>query len=363
MLDLIYALLPKPVARNRATDNARQATRLLVLTDGHNPTFTYYLEERLARSPFDVHVRGLTERLGDVDPDGLHVIVCRYIRPRQLLWLYRNRRRLAGASLFIDDDLAATVTAPRGSRLYKAYLMAMGIAPLPVLNRVLTDIWVSTPALSAALAGGGVNTNIVLPPFPPEEAFTPLASSRKDDGRLVMAFHATGSHDAEHAFLIPIVREILQRCREVHFEVVAEGTAARLWVSSGLPPERFTLCPKQEWVTYLAETARRHVDILLVPLLQSRMNDVRSSTKRFDSARMGAAAVFSLCAAYDRAADADEILIDNDAQSWIKTICRLAEDGDLRRRSREATMNAVRSHLANTSVLFPAMLVNPETRP
>ncbi|WLR92389.1 hypothetical protein [Shinella zoogloeoides] len=351
--DLVYLLLPKPFARNRLADAGRQVTRLLVLTNDRNPTFTYYLEERLARSALKVDVRSLTARLDDIDPDGLAVILCRYVRPLQLLWLYRNRKRLAAASLLIDDDVAATVTAKQGSGLYKLYLAAIGIAPLPILNRILTEVWVSTPALASALSASGSSAKVVLPPFPPAEAFTPLAPDHADEDRLVMAFHATGSHDGEHAFLVPIVREALERCGKLHFEVVAEGRPARLWTEAGLPAGRFTLSPKRDWNLYLAETARQRTDILLVPLLRSKVNDVRSSTKRCDVARMGAAAVFSLCPAYERDADPDEILIENDIRTWVGTICRLAEDGDLRRRTRGATVNAVRMLLTNTTARLP----------
>lgn len=348
--DVIYFLLPKPFPRNRFAGAQRKVTRLLVLTNGRNPTFTYYLEERLARSALKVDVRSLTARLDDIDPDGLAVILCRYVRPLQLLWLYRNRRRLAKVSLFIDDDVAATVTAKQGSGLYKLYLAAIGIAPLPVLNRILTDVWVSTPALASALSA---SANAVLPAFPPAEAFTPMSPDHGEGDRLIMAFHATGNHDAEHAFLVPIVREALERCSKLYFEVVAEGRPARLWTEAKLPAGRFTLNPKRDWNSYLAETARQRIDILLVPLLRNKVNDVRSSTKRFDVARMDAAAVFSRSPAYDRDADPNEILIENDVQAWVGTICRLAEDGDLRRRTRDATVNAVRMLLTNTTARLP----------
>lgn len=356
--DLIYSLLPKPAARTRVADTERQATRLLVLTNGRNPTFTYYLEERLALSSLNVEVRSLTERLEDIDPVGLGVILCRYVRPRQLLWLYRHRRRLASVCLLIDDDVAATVTSNQGSWTYKAYLTGLGIAPLPVLNRILTRVWASTPALASAFEANRARASAILPPFPPAEAFTPLATDSQGNGRLLMAFHATGSHDGEHAFLVPIVREVLERWDNVDFEVVAEGEPARLWGRAQLPAHRIALSPKRDWTAYLAETARRRIDILLVPLLQNRMNDVRSSTKRFDAARMGAAAIFSLCPAYTAAADGGEILVRNDAQSWVKAIGCLVEDGELRRRTREATVNAVKTILANTTAAFPSASAN-----
>lgn len=350
--DLIYSMLAKPAAR-RTADASQRVNRLLVLTNGHNPTFTYYLEERLSRSPLASDIRGLTDRLDDLDPDGLFVIVCRYIRPRQLLWLYRNRRKLAGTCLFIDDDVAATVTAKGGSLAYKAYLLAMGIAPLPVLNQLLTAVWASTPALAAALEAGSRSRSVTtLAPFPPQATVTPAVSDG-NNAPLIIAFHATGSHDAEHAFLVPVIREVLARCHDIHFKVIAEGRPARLWSKARLPPERFSLHLKRDWTGYLRETARRKTDIMLVPLLQSRMNDVRSGTKRFDAARMGAAVIFSRCSVYERFADADEILVGNDVSSWVEAICRLARDSETRQRTRQATLRAVSAILADTPASFP----------
>src|SRR5690606_6927084 len=194
-------MLAKPAAR-RAADASQRANRLLVLTNGYNPTLTYYLEERLSPSPLASDIRGLTDRLDDLDPDGLFVIVCRYIRPRQLLWLYRNRRKLAGTCLFIDDDVAATGTAKGGSLAYQDYLLAMGIAPLPAFNQLLTAVWASTPALAAALEASSRSRSVTtLAPFPPQATITPAVSDGNNDP-LIIAFHATGSHDAEHAFLV-----------------------------------------------------------------------------------------------------------------------------------------------------------------
>ncbi len=349
----LYAALPKPTARVGPINNQISIRRLLVLRNGPNPTFSYYLEERLKRTPIPAEIRNLDEFLGDVDPDGLFVIVCRYIRPRQLLWMYRHRKSFAGTSLMIDDDIAATVVDKEGTLGYKAYLAAIGLVPIPVLNNILSDIWVSTPRLADRLKRDDARQPVVLPPFPPADTYTP--SPLEGDGKEVkMAFHSTGNHDLEHEFLVPIVRDALALCPNLSFEVTASShRLERLWTSARLPSRRLTVKSHRSWNQYLSETKQQNIDILLVPLLQSRMNNVRSGTKRFDCARMGAAAIFSSGQVYGEAESAGEILIENNPRIWLETILNLARNSELRRKARNATEASIMAHLAKTPSQLP----------
>lgn len=351
--NIFYAVLPKPEARDGRKGRRSPIRRLLVLSNGPNPTFTYYLAERLKYTPFIADVRDLKDGLTDIDPDGLFVIVCRYIRLRQLFWLFRHRKALAGTSLLIDDDIAATVVSKGGTLAYKAYLTALGIAPLFLLNHILSEIWVSTPILAERLGGNKTNSLFVVPPYPARDVYRPAFPS-KDKQTLVMAFHATGNHDREHEFLVPIVRDALTECPNLHFEVTVSGDRLeQLWKKAELPRGRLRLRPSKSWKEYLYETKRRHVDIMLVPLLQNKMNDARSSTKRFDVARMGAAAIFSRGHVYGQQKSGDEILVDNTHQAWVGAILSLAGNAELRYRARKATQAAVRNCLAKTPNTLP----------
>ncbi|WP_333900328.1 hypothetical protein [Agrobacterium pusense] len=351
--NIFYAVLPKPEARDRRKGRRSPIRRLLVLSNGPNPTFTYYLAERLKYTPFIADVRGISDGLTDIDPGGLFVILCRYVGLRQLFWLFRNRKALAGISLLIDDDIAATVVSKGGTLTYKAYLTALGIAPLVLLNHILSEIWVSTPVLAKRLGRNKANSPIILPPYPAKEAYT-CACARKDDQKLVMAFHATGNHDMEHEFLVPIVREALTECPNLHFEVVVSGARLKqLWMGAGLPQDRLELKPSMNWKQYLYDTKRRRVDIMLVPLLQNQMNDARSNTKRFDVARIGAAAIFSRGQVYGLSKSRDEILVDNNHQAWADAILSLAGNAELRHRVRDATQAAIKNCLSKTPNTLP----------
>lgn len=349
--DILYKIIPKPRIRPQGAGGKRRAERLLVLTKGNNPTFSYYLEERLNRSPYPSEVRDLADGLDDIDPEGLFVIICRYIRPRQLQWLYRNRSRIAGAALFLDDDIAATLVSGEGEWAYKAYITGVGILPLLVLNRVLTDVWVSTPALGKALKNKKTPIKIV-GPLPSKLTYDTRNSDTETD-HVVMAFHTGGCHETEHNFLVPIVRESLHRCKNLHFEVVATGKIAKMWQDADLPAGQFVIHHNKVWKDYLEETQRAKIDILLVPLARSRMNDVRAGTKRFDAARMGAAAILSRSHVYQHSASNGEVFVNYEATAWVEEICRLAENITLRHRARDATANVVKWITENEAASFP----------
>ena len=333
-------MLPKPRALRAAQYRADRAERILVLSKQRNPTFTYYLEERLRQSKLPVLVRDLIDPLDDLQPDGLFVVICRYVRPGQLLWLFRHRRRLAGVALFIDDDLAATVIEPNGILSYRFYIWIMGILPLYLLNHLLSHVWASTPNLASRFPGTSVD---LLGPFPPDASFRSGSGDQDKpaSSRLVVAFHATGAHDAEHKFLMPILRTIADRYPDIGIEVVATGPVARLWRQSGIPGSQLHVVAPLSWADYLLETSRRSFDIVLVPLLSNRTNDARADTKRIDVCRMGAAGIFSSGHVYERNTVAGEVLIKNATECWIDAISRLIEDVGGRAVAKKASLAAL----------------------
>lgn len=351
--NLLYSALPKPAILSPENRRGVPVKCLLVLSNGPNPTFAYYLQERIKHTPLPALTRHLDDPIAGIDPNGVYVIICRYVGLRHLLWLCMHRHRLAGVCLLMDDDIAATVTGKGGTLSYKIFLSALGIAPLPVLNRLLSDIWVSTPQLAQKLSFSKTLPPVVVPPFPPLEYCTPIPSSKARD-KVAMAFHSTGVHDGEHEFLLPIVREAMLLCPKLQFEVTTSNRKLeRLWKNAGLPPERLRIKPHRNWVDYLTDTKHGGVDILLVPLLHNPTNEARSDTKRFDSARMGAAAIFSRGQVYGRSASVGEMLLDNDHDAWVETILKLAGDQNFRLKVKQATDRAIRTSLANTKCTLP----------
>ena len=349
--DKFYNIIPKPQTRSQRTEQAHMVKRYLVLSMGNNPTFSYYLEERLNRSAYPNDVRDLTQSLSDIDPEGVFVIICRYIRPRQLQWLYRNRKRIAGAALFIDDDLAAIFASAKGEFAYKAYITVLGIVPLLILNRVLTEVWVSTPALGRVLAKNTKNIKVI-GPLPSMLTYHSHKRKGAHSDHLVMAFHTDRCHETEHVFLLPIVKEALRKCKNLRFEVVATGRIARMWLNADLPADRLEIRENQTWADYLEATRESKIDIFLVPLARNSFNDVRAGTKRIDAVRLGAAAVFSRCHVYQQNGNEEEIFVGYDSAAWVEAICQLAEDSALRLRAHKASARAIRC-MTNAEIASP----------
>ena len=342
-----YARVPRPRPL-RADAAARPISGMLVLRKGDNPTFSYYFEARLnALAPLPVHTRCIDrDGLDDIDPDGLFVVVCRYVRRRQLLWLERHRERLAGVALFVDDDIAALLTGSEASWTYRAYLGAMAIVPLPRLNRLLSHVWASTPALRDALCGRSDVPIALLPPAPVYADHMPEPPNGAGR-RLTIAFHATDVHRQEHRFLVPVMQEVMARFPEVHFEVLARGDNRRLWLSAGLPEQRLHLLSLMRWPDYCRHSRENGADIFVVPLMANRENAVRADTKRIDCMRLGAAGVFSESAAYGGRRQPGEVHVANRPGDWAAALAELITDPAARQEAAAATQRAVRAMAAD----------------
>ncbi|OLP47032.1 hypothetical protein [Rhizobium oryziradicis] len=348
----IYHALPKPYARRKNSVTSAQVKRVLVIREGPNPSFTYYLEARLKalEVPFDVIEN--TESMTGIDPTTTFVIICRYIRLRKFFWLWRHRADFPGVALFIDDDIAATIVEGQSGLGYKIYLIGLGLIPLIYLNGVLTSVWASTSVLAESL-----QADAVLQPFPaPDVYLQNVEGCRRSDDTCRMAFHATGAHDAEHAFLIPIVKAALQKLPNLHFKVVAEERLAKIWRHElrdfGRRAQTISPLP---WPDYLKNASHLQTDILLVPLLSGRVNNARADTKRIDAYRLAAATVFSKCKTYERCFIPGEIMVENDVTSWVDSIACLVLNSDKRRQAKNATSASVLEMVRQASPQLPGL--------
>ncbi|THF49753.1 hypothetical protein [Allorhizobium terrae] len=348
----LYHALPKPCARREISLISAPVKRVLVIREGPNPSFTYYLEARLKtlEVPFDVIEN--TGTVAEIDPATTFVIICRYIRLSKFFWLWRHRAEFPGVALFIDDDIAATVVEGHSGLGYKIYLIGLGLIPLIYLNRVLTGVWASTTVLAESL-----RANAILPPFPAPDVYVQdTEGGSNSDGTCRMAFHATGAHDAEHAFLMPIVKTALHMLPNLHFKVVAEERLAKIWRHElrDFSGRVQTISPLP-WPDYLKNASHLQTDILLVPLLNGRVNNARADTKRIDASRLAAAAIFSRCKTYERCFTEKEIMVDNDVQSWLDAIKCLVLNKDRRQEARYATSASVIEMLRQASPQLPGL--------
>jgi hypothetical protein len=219
------SLIPRPRVHN-GTTRQRPAERLIVFARAPSPTFDYYLASRLEQHAAPHSTVDLGGTWPPLDPRGAFVIFCRYASRASLNWIAAHASELAGVGLFLDDDLAAWLTAPEVPLGYRLYLLQNGIVPLWRLNRRLDRLWVSTDALAEAI---GERRAIVLPPRPRPTDFASRLSPRRA-GPVRIVFMAE-YHSPEHRFLLPVMRRVLETRRDVTFEVTESVHYAARWAT------------------------------------------------------------------------------------------------------------------------------------
>ncbi|OMQ42802.1 hypothetical protein [Ensifer sp. 1H6] len=333
--------LPRPQLRQGATGRPRRPVkRIIVFGRMPNPTFDYYFAARLEAPgmPPSQVVDIRHGNLAELDPEGAFIIICRYASPDVLSWMDAKAGRLSGVGLFIDDDIPAVVTGRDANLRYRLLLYFRALWPLRRLNSHLDIVWASTPHLASTLQLENV---YVLPPAPPETLWRPRPDqpdrvAKPMSDRVLIAYHATGVHLEEHHFLRPIIEDVLAQRPQALFEVFADGRAASIW--QGL--ERVSIRWPMPWNDYLADADNRVIDVMLVPLHPSRVNDSRAPTKRIDVARYEAAGVFAEGTAYGYPCEGAELLLPYSARIWRETIVRLVDDRDTRSTIAAATRRA-----------------------
>jgi hypothetical protein len=329
-------LLPQPRLRAGGNNAPRQEIKRVILFGRHpNPTADYYFSARLSS------VYGPNYHLADIrntdfekiDPNGAFVIVCRYASSHVLDWIAKHDEKLAGVGLFLDDNIPAVITGEDADIAYRFFLFYRALWPLRRLNRYLDIVWASTPRLATYLTHV---VAIVLPPSPPGSLWkTTHADNAGDD--VLIAYHATSVHHSEHLFLRPIIAEVLAKRPQAKFEVFAGKSAARIWQDM----ERVVVRTPTSWSDYLNKTMQRRIDIMLVPLTPSLVNDCRSPTKRIDVARSGAAGIFSACEAYGWSSAEAEMLLPYEPNAWTNAIMALVDSPELRAKTAAATKGRV----------------------
>ena len=329
-------LLPQPRLRTGGTNAPRKPIKRVILFGRHpNPTADYYFAARLTSLyGADYHLADIrNDDFETIDPDGAFIIVCRYASSRVLDWISKHDQRLAGVGLFLDDNIPAVITGEDADIAYRFFLFYRALWPLRRLNRYLDIVWVSTRKLGAYLPNVKA---VVLPPSPPESLWKTehLNDAHKD---VLIAYHATSVHHSEHLFLRPVIREVLAQRRHARFEVFAGKSAAHIWRDM----ERVVIRTPTSWSAYLDETSKQQIDIMLVPLTPSLVNDCRSPTKRIDVTRSGAAGIFSACEAYGFSTNDAEMLLPYEPNAWTKAIIALVDSPELRANAAAATRKRV----------------------
>jgi hypothetical protein len=288
------------------------------------------------------------------DASDAFIIIVRYASFPLSRWIKRNRERLSGVALFVDDDIAEAITSSEASFRYRYRLLSQSILPIRLLSGLIDEIWVSTETLRQRLSYARPS---IMAPAPDGAVLSTrfLSNSNIKSNSITVAYHATAIHSEEHHFLKPVIAAVLTLRPQVHFEVVAIGKSADSWLEMG--NERITVKRPLPWDEYLL-SQNRGIDIMVVPVAPGRLNDCRAGTKRIDIARVGAAGLLSDCLAF-RPATTGEILLPYDQSSWVSHLTHLIDYPTARQNAAMATRNRVQQMAKVAELGIPSIKSQP----
>lgn len=242
------------------------------------------------------------------------LVAVRYLPEPWLKPLARLRAGGARLALLLDDHLLDPAAMRQLPRDYRRRLWQRIGRLGPRLPELVDQLWVTSEALAHNYAHLGAR-RLPLHPHPD------LLIERP---RLQLAYLGTSVHEAEFAWLLPLLEELQLRHGHTHVELFGDLALNRRF--RHLP--RLRILHPMRWSNYLAETGAGRIDILLTPLLSSPFNAARSPVKLIDAARSGAAGLYSDRPPYRGFVrdGVDGLLLDDDPTSWLKAIDRLIAD-------------------------------------
>jgi hypothetical protein len=140
----------------------------------------------------------------------------------------------------------------------------------------------------------------------------------------VYFYHANIVHYREMKWLVPVVRRVQKAVPEAWFEIVGDGSVARLF--KGIP--RVRVIYPMSWPDYQEYLASVRYQVGLAPLLDTPYNRARSHTKLYQITRAGAAGVYSDLIPYAAKIINGQtgVLCENHRYLWIRSIVALLRD-------------------------------------
>jgi hypothetical protein len=323
---------------------ARAHDAVLVLQRGPNPSTDYYLRPRLERERVPWAVCDL-----DADPaaqpllaesQSLLVVICRYVSGRWLDALEEARPRLARVALFMDDDLPAMMADESLPASIRGKVAEHFGRHVPRLDGLVSEVWLSTPALAARYPDRAVLT----PPLPDADPAPPAAA-----GELRVAYHGSDVHADERAFVVDVARLLAARGSPARIEVTGDE---RLRAAARDLPD-LEVTPQLAWPDYLARQQGRTAAVLLAPLSGGAVNAARAPVKAFDAARLGAAMLAADVEPYRGfvTRNVDGVLAAMDPAAWADAIEALLAEPERRIRLAEAARERLIRLRADRSAL------------
>ncbi|ABX16301.1 hypothetical protein C6Q28_28245 [Burkholderia multivorans] len=298
--------------------------RWLVLHQGDNPSTDYYVLPRLQEQGLPVVYKNLDTALpqpGDLAP-GTAVVIIRYLNARWARALRLHRAQLSRVVYFMDDDLLHPRAWAGLPRPYVKKLRKYCHAHTTDIRELSTEYWFSTQELRDRYPERAAQ--LIAPRALLEDARRLRVRHALPEAPILVFYHGSAAHEAEIAWLQPIVAQVLARCPNVHFELIGAHAVNALYRS--LPRTR--VVHPMGWANYRAHCRLLDGHIGLAPLLPSAFNAARSHVKAYDIARCRAVGLYAAPGPYQAVIRHGEngLLLDNDPHSWVEALCALAGD-------------------------------------
>lgn len=286
-----------------------------------NPSTDYFVRPACEGGGREVRRCGFDAVPPPGELSGAVVVFVRYLPAKWRRAVEQARDRLAGLVFFMDDDLLDASASAGLPWRYRYKLHSLAGAHRRWLREQGAQMWVSTTWLQEKYAD-----------WSPRRLQPRLEPAVRQGCRVF--YHGTASHGDEIHWLLPVMREVLQRDPRVSFEIVGGRDVYRCY--RALP--RVTVVHPMKWEGYLAFRDLGGRDIGLAPLLDQPFNRARSCTKFFDITMAGAVGLYaakSECANVVRDG-MDGLLLPMQPQAWVAAILELAGDSARRRRMADA---------------------------
>ena len=298
-------------------------SQILVLAPVHGPTLEVYLPRIKAEAPsagISIHDSLTPPDASQLVEPATWVVIMRHADATWMDLLDRHSEQLMRVTYFADDDIPGIEAAEELPAKYVEKTACRYREMFPVLQKLVTDLAVSTPELARRYSLS--ESSIWHPSF--------VCGPQPATKTVKYFYHGTESHLREIEWLVPLVREIQKRFPEAWFEVMSDTYVKKLF--HGIPRVR-SLHP-MPWKEYLEYTTAFPQQVGLAPMLDTPFNLARSHVKLFDITRTGAAGIYSFVGPYKEQIvhDGTGLLLPNDHSAWIEAVTRLLRSPDECRR-------------------------------
>ncbi|MEP7340662.1 MAG: hypothetical protein ABI977_23225 [Acidobacteriota bacterium] len=235
----------------------------------------------------------------------------------------------------IDDNLLDLNTAVGAQRAFTAEELMV----VRYLARAADGVIVSTVPLKQRLAR--LNNNIhVVPNALDERLCVADAAARPpaaDNGRKVIGYMGTVTHDSDFMMILQPLREQLRKYRDtVEFQIIGGlGDMTLLQALDGLPVRVLDVSANSHYLDFMPWMAKNlQWDLAIAPLEDTQFSRCKSDIKALDYGIQGIPGIFSRVPAYENTIRHLETgwLAGNDVASWQNAFDTLLNDGQLRRR-------------------------------